>query len=389
MKRLFIAILAFGIIAITSSSPPAIAISATPAADCSAVSSCTIAFTYTGDYYSWTVPAGVASINVDAQGAAGGPNWSVAVTAGKGGRVQATVTTTPGETLFIYVGGTGSQATPSSNAGTAGWNGGGLGGIGNGTPPNSASGTGGGGASDIRTTAGDLTSRILVAAGGGGSANNAPSAADSGGDGGGLIGSSSATAASGSTKATGGTQSVGGTGNKWGASWSASTDGSFGVGSNAATGTGGGGGGGGFYGGAGGSWTGGGGGSSWVNAIRTSGVTHTAGFKSGNGLINITYASSLPVLTLSIAGGVRVVKKGESIALTASTDQAGKVTFLANGKKIAKCIGINASVGNVTCNWKPTTQGPITLIAAIYQAGTFKSSSPALLLGAAKRTGTR
>lgn len=389
MKRLFIAILAFGIIAFTSSSVPATAISATPAADCSAVSSCTITFTYTGDYYSWTVPAGVASINVDAQGAAGGPNWSVAVTAGKGGRVQTTLTTTPGETLLFYVGGTGSQATPSSNAGTAGWNGGGLGGTGNGSPPNSASGTGGGGASDVRTVAGDLASRIIVAAGGGGSANNAPSSADSGGDGGGLIGSSSVGTASGSTQATGGTQSVGGTGNKWGASWNASSNGSFGVGSNAAQGTGGGGGGGGYYGGAGGSWTGGGGGSSWVNATRTSGVTHTSGFKSGNGIIKITYAPSLPVLTLSIAGGVNAVKKGESIVLTANTDQAGKITFLANGKKITKCIGINASVGNVTCNWKPSVQGIIAISAAISQGGVFKSSSPVLTFSSARRTSTR
>jgi hypothetical protein len=388
MKRTIKVVIAIALISGLLSPISARAVSSTPTADCSAVTSCTITFTYTGDYYSWTVPAGVLSVTVDAQGAAGGANWSTAVLAGKGGRVQATLTTTPGNTLLIYVGGTGTQATPASNAGTGGWNGGGLGGTGNGTVPTAYSGTGGGGASDIRTTAGNLSTRIIVAAGGAGSANNSRTSADSGGDGGGLTGTASTGTASSSTQATGGSQVAGGTGNKWD-SWAASSAGALGAGGDAGVGTGGGGGGGGYYGGAGGSWTGGGGGSSWANATIASGITHTSGYRAGNGLISITYSVVLPVLSTSIAGGVSVTKKGESVRLTTNTDQAGRITFFANGKRIPKCIGIITAGGNVTCDWKPTVQGAIKITASIYQNGVFKASSPVLVLTTAKRTSTR
>jgi hypothetical protein len=380
-------ILAAASMILTQISPSSMAVSTTPSASCT--TNCVITFTYTGDYYSWTVPAGVFSIAVDAQGAAGGPNWATAVLAGKGGRVQANLTTTPGEALYFYVGGTGSQATPSSNVGTGGWNGGGLGGTGNGTAPTQASGTGGGGASDIRSTIGDLSSRIIVAAGGGGSAKNGGTSVDSGGDGGGLTGASSAGSANGSSQATGGTQVAGGTGNKWQVSWNASSNGSFGIGSDAGIGTGGGGGGGGYYGGAGGSWTGGGGGSSWVNASRTSGVTHSSGFRAGNGLITITYSQALPVITTSISGDLKKVSKGNTFQLVANVDQAGKVTFTSNGKRIAGCIGISTAGGNVTCNWKPAVQGSTSIIASIFQSGILKSSSTALNLVTVIRTGTR
>jgi hypothetical protein len=89
-------------------------------------------FANTGAIQTYTVPTGVTSVLVDAVGAAGGSTATIA--GGLGGRVQAALPTTPGEVLFIFVGGV------SGNS-AAGFNGGGAG---------TAPGMGGGGATDIR-----------------------------------------------------------------------------------------------------------------------------------------------------------------------------------------------------------------------------------------------
>jgi hypothetical protein len=89
-------------------------------------------FANTGAIQTYTVPTGVSSILVDAVGAAGGS--TATITGGLGGRVQASIPTTQGEMLFVFVGGT-------SGASAVGWNGGGAG---------TAPGMGGGGATDIR-----------------------------------------------------------------------------------------------------------------------------------------------------------------------------------------------------------------------------------------------
>jgi hypothetical protein len=80
-----------------------------------------ISFNYTGGQQSFTVPTGVTRITVQALGAAGGDEES----SSSGGYVSATIATTPGESLYVYVGGYG------------GYNGGGAGG---------GAGAGGGGA---------------------------------------------------------------------------------------------------------------------------------------------------------------------------------------------------------------------------------------------------
>ncbi|HDR91119.1 MAG TPA: hypothetical protein ENN75_02600, partial [candidate division Zixibacteria bacterium] len=66
----------------------------------SAYSSGSETFNYTGSAQNWTVPSGVTSINVDAHGAQGGNSNSTSGIGGKGGRVQATLTVTPGEVLY-------------------------------------------------------------------------------------------------------------------------------------------------------------------------------------------------------------------------------------------------------------------------------------------------
>ena len=120
-----------------------------------------ITFSYTGAMQTYTVPAGITSINVSCWGAQGGSgalgNSSAGATiggpGGNGSKVAGTLAVTPGEVLNIFVGGQG--ATP-----TGGFNGGGNGG--------SANAGGGGGASDIRIGGTAEANRVIVAPGGGG-----------------------------------------------------------------------------------------------------------------------------------------------------------------------------------------------------------------------------
>ena len=98
----------------------------------------TINFTATGTT-TWTVPAGVSSINADGIGAAGGHGYSVNLgKGGNGGRLIADINTTPGEALTITIGEIG---TDGWHNGYGGYNGGGS---------NPGAGGGGGGATDIR-----------------------------------------------------------------------------------------------------------------------------------------------------------------------------------------------------------------------------------------------
>ncbi len=118
-------------------------------------------FHYTGKEQQFKVPPGVHKINVEAWGAAGAESD---VAGGNGGRVSATIPVTPGEKLFVFVGGAASGAK-------GGFNGGADGGISNWYPKgcqNDCAGGGGGGASDIRRDGDVLHDRIFVAGGGGG-----------------------------------------------------------------------------------------------------------------------------------------------------------------------------------------------------------------------------
>jgi hypothetical protein len=218
-------------------------------------------FTYTGGPQSFMVPAGITSLQVDVVGGSGA--GISAPPPAPGGRVQATLSVTPGETLTIMVGGNGEMnATSAFNGGGAGRNG----------------GWGGGGASDIRR----VSTRLIVAGGGGG---GGPAGGGIGGAGGGLVGGAGTGACGGGG---GGTQTAGGAGGAGGPGGTAGspgTSGTGGQGASAAAGsfTGGSGGGGGYFGGGGGgacvgtAAAAGGGGSSFTDPSATS-VVHTQGF---------------------------------------------------------------------------------------------------------------
>ncbi len=261
-------------------------------------------FGATGALQTFVVPAGITSINVDMYGAAGGP--STYDIGGLGGRVQATLAVTPGETLNVYVGSVGTKNTASNSIGGGGWNGGGGGGLG--SPGGGAGCGGGGGASDIRRGGTALSDRKLVAGGGGGASlfdnglHDGPGGAGGGttGQSGRMVGSGAGSGAGQTTNGGGGTPSAGGAaGTNQGQSGIVvnATAGASGVGGDGARPGGTGGGGGGYYGGGGGGYSNtnapygagaGGGGSSYADPAAT-GVTHTQGVRAGDGSVTISW----------------------------------------------------------------------------------------------------
>ena len=220
----------------------------------------TVTYSHTGGAQTWLVPAGVTQATFDVQGAQGGdlvaddayPYVPLSFPGGWGGCAVATLSVTPGDTVYLFVGGAGgigfavdatSNCTPGPPSSTndpcpyggspGGFNGGGSGngGVCAGALIFCIGGGGGGGASDVRVGGTDPSNRVLVAGGGGGATYDA-----TGGSGGGLTGG------------TGGGDYQGGTGgNQDGTSGSGLPGG---VGSAAAENSGGGGGGGGYWGGA-------------------------------------------------------------------------------------------------------------------------------------------
>ena len=262
-----------------STDSPADAVSTSPSLVCSGAV-CTWTFPYTGDYYDWTVPAGVAQVGFDvygAQGGNGGPSaggTGQTKAGGLGGRVQGKLVTTPGDVLRIYVGGKG---TDTSLTGAGGFNGGGSTSA---TSDDNRRPGAGGGASDIRTGAA-LSTRLIVAGGGGGASGWKEA---EGGAGGGLIGGDAPGPYHCGSGGKGGTQSAGGATGACGFQ-----AGALGVGGNGRGSThGGGGGGGGYYGGGGGTIDGGGGGSSYTHPSLATEVVHTQGNRSGSGLVVLT-----------------------------------------------------------------------------------------------------
>jgi putative Ig domain-containing protein len=278
----------------------------------------TVPFTWTGTVQHWVVPAGVASVFIDAGGAAGQDNSTGNAQGANGAEVTNTVAVTPGTTLDIYVG---------DNSGIIGGGGSGPGNAGN-----------GGGASDVRPAGGGLSSRLIVAAGGGGAGGDGHAAVACagltngfGGDGGvsevgGAAGTDCNTAAGGDF-GDGATLGGGGAGGSSVAGCTDGTAGSLGTGGGGGTvcalGTNGegGGGGGGYYGGGGGEsgnvngavdtggGGGGGGGSNFGNFMADSNAANT-------GWVDITYGTPSAPLSILTGSPLPGGTKGHSYSMT-------------------------------------------------------------------------
>ena len=235
-------------------------------------------FSYTGAQQTFVVPPGVTSILATAYGAQGGCSLG-----GRGGEAIARFPVTPGETLYVYVGGAGQCGTPGMLPG--GFNGGGAKYT---TSGDFWEGGSGGGASDVRRGGTALTNRVVVAGGGGGRGYGGQAGA-----GGGLNGADGNPTGGGCDSfcaGHGGTQSAGGAGGDCNSGFCVGLPGALGVGGR---GTGcaasGGGGGGGYYGGGGGGHCSAGGGSSRVDFPGNSAFSTTAGVRTGHGEITLSY----------------------------------------------------------------------------------------------------
>lgn len=257
----------------------------------------TVTFNYTGSVQTWTVPNGVRQVTIDCYGAEGGrSNFPELRSPGKGGRARATFQVTPGETLYIYVGGRG-----EFRASGGGWNGGGQpryqGGV--------YHGSGGGGASDVRRGGNTLNHRIIVAGGGGGAGAGSTPRSD-GGHGGGLVGESGKLSGNPHSAAGGGgTQTAGGAGGRGSVN---GLSGSFGYGGDVPPDLHTGAGGGGWYGGGSGGessdgYFAGGGGSGYIAPEGINPYFET-GVRSGHGLVIITY-EVIPPLYVRVNGQLR------------------------------------------------------------------------------------
>ena len=246
----------------------------------------------------WKVPQ-KGNYLIEAWGAQGGSGGyfsyaDFSSTGGLGGFAKGSIELEKDSVIYIFVGQQGEGYTQNSQRmgdnKSGGWNGGGNSFYG-------TSGTGGGGASDVRLGGIDLANRIIVAAGGGGGGNARNSTElSNGGNGGGLTAitlpnSSQFYARS---PGAGATQS-------WGNA--------LGVGADTTQNLSGGGGGG-YYGGrSGANSTGGGGGSSYINGV-VNGETN-AGVNTGHGKVIITLLS-LPTYTFTNAGAIGRIGPSQS-----------------------------------------------------------------------------
>ena len=313
---------------------------------------------YSGEYKSLTLPKG--SYSIECYGAQGGgitftessgsatqySDYCLPEIGGLGGKVSGQINLSEATTIYLYVGGRGTNGTYNSysSSGTAidgGWNGGGS--VASATP---GLGGGGGGATDIRIST-EIEDRIIVAGGGGGGcaaqgASKTSQLYSIGGAGGELTGENGNIAISSDysdadaslfSVAIGGSQTEGGTGSSvtYIAPYTTGGDGSLGCGgiadgvfgssSGTTTKCCGGGGGGGYYGGGGGAsktlfsyaagfYCSGAGGSSYTSLDFTE-VVHEQGVREGNGFIQITVLSLGDDLTIYVQKDNEIVKSTE------------------------------------------------------------------------------
>jgi hypothetical protein len=344
-------------------------------------------FTDAGTATNWTVPTGVTSLTVSADGAGGAPAFFA--NPSFGGETKATLSgaNLSGAVLSIFPGVSPTGQTGGTDAG----NGGGTGGT---SAALNSSGGGGGGATTVSLNPFSGANLLLEAGGGGGAAALYP-----GGSGGG----GSLLAGFGGTGITGGNPGLAGSGGTGGSSLC----GSGGSGSQFTGGTGangnflcptaGGGGGGGYYGGGGGGAAtalfggGGGGGSAYaapspVGGITVSAVSGTVASNYGvNGQVTITYAQVATTTTLT-ASPPSPSASGTSVTFTAvvsPNDGGGTVNFKNGGSSIAGCsaqpvtlVGVNYQA-TCTTSSLPIGTNPIT---AVYSGDTSYAGSTSAIL---------
>lgn len=285
----------------------------------------TVKFTSSGTF---TVPAGVTSLKIEAWGGGAGGQWASGPGGGSGEyAAENSSAATPGGTVTVTIGAGGAGGTSSSGTGKAGGNttttGGGTTAVtAHGAPVNNTNpSTGGTGSSNSIHIAGKGCNTASGCGDGGGGGGGA--GGQSGGSGiGGTVGQACSGAQPGSGGAGAGGGSGGG-GGGWGGSGTITTGGAGGV-------------------------PGGGGGSGGSATGCTSGANGAAG---GKGAVYITYTSpSTGGIVAALAGASGTDSGGNPFPQGASGIQNGVdyVTLAPNGANAAILFGASGAASDVT-----------------------------------------
>ncbi|SFS72255.1 HYR domain-containing protein [Marininema halotolerans] len=352
-------------------------------------------FIYTGGLQTLTIPEGVCTVTIQAQGAAGGSNPAlVGSDGGLGASIQGLFTVTPGDVLSIVVGGQGGDASGTGiglqgggggGGGSFVWFGSSFGEVNPSTLMVAAGGGGGGGGLNVLSEVGG--SGMTTSSGqdggnaaggfgaggmdgsGGSGGNGGMGMARGGGGGGGGSPFSNGGNGAGNAGGDGGVSIVAGGAGGGGGTGSSGViiggDGGFGGGGGGSDRNGGGGGG--FSGGGGGtginvdigggSAGGGGGGGSFNGG---SNPVNMAGVRAGNGVVEITYeAPTLTCSNITVANdrgacGANVTFSGLETCPGLSIDcSPASGSFFPVGTTTVTCTGSNEA-GSTTCSFTVT-----------------------------------
>jgi hypothetical protein len=360
-------------------------------------------FTVSNGIQLWVVPA-TGGYQILAKGAKGGSGTGG--TGGHGASLQGDFQLTEGDVIKILVGQIGVDRDGVSSRFGGGGGGGGsfvatnsnspliIAGGGGGSSLSNSTGGNRNGVGGVTTTSG-TDSRDTIGKGGTSGAGGTMSTLGdfSGAGGGGYTGNGSSSRQMGSNGLNSGGFSFlnGGVGGTAQRAYNYGGDGGFGGGGAGSYGAGGGGG----YSGGGADFTignlgtqeGGGGGGSY-NAGTNQINTEASNNATGSVTISLLIATNA---SISTAGGAALVNTGTPIAITATVDQPGRVTFFANRKRIAGCINRLAISTTAICNWRPTIQGVVQLHVELKptSAGFASSISGITTLIVQRRSGAR
>jgi hypothetical protein len=106
--------------------------------------------------------------------------------------------------------------------------------------------------------------------------------------------------------------------------------------------------------------------------------------------LSITVVNGVTTVSLSLAGGVTQTPKGQNVVITATVDQAGRISFFADGKRIPGCYNKAVSSSTKTCTWKPTIQKQVNLTSRLVPTNSaYSNATGSLNVWVIRRTGTR
>jgi hypothetical protein len=106
--------------------------------------------------------------------------------------------------------------------------------------------------------------------------------------------------------------------------------------------------------------------------------------------LSITVVNGVTSLALSLAGGVTQAPKGQNIVITATVDQAGRISFFVDGKRIAGCFNKVVATSSKTCTWKPSIQKQVTISSRLVPTNSaYSTASESMKVWVVRRTGTR